>query len=174
MAGSIYDKKARVRPPRVHISYDVELNGAQVQKELPFVVGVFADFSGNPAEPLPRPRDRKFVEVDRDNFDDILKSTKPRAAFKVDNTLQDDGSELSVELEFQKLADFAPDAVARQVKPLSDLLDIRTRLKALLAKTEGNDRLEELLDEIVKNPELRDKLKDVMNIEEPGSGGEGA
>jgi type VI secretion system protein ImpB len=94
MAGSIYDKKARIRPPRVHISYDVELNGAQVKKELPFVVGVMADFSGNPSDPLPRPRDRKFVEIDRDNFDDILKSTKPRAAFKVANTLQDDGSEL--------------------------------------------------------------------------------
>jgi type VI secretion system protein ImpB len=174
MAGSIYDKKSRIRPPRVHISYDVELNGAQVKKELPFVVGVLADFSGNPAEPLPRPRDRKFVEIDRDNFDDILKSTKPRAAFKVANTLQDDGSELSVELEFQKLGDFAPDAVARQVKPLNDLLEIRTRLKALLSKTEGNDRLEELLNEIVKNPELRDKLKDAMKIDESGTGGEGA
>lgn len=174
MAGSIYDKKGRIRPPRVHISYDVELNGAQVQKELPFVVGVMGDFSGNPAEPLPKPRDRKFVEIDRDNFDDILKSTKPRTAFKVANTLQDDGSELSVELEFEKLADFSPDAVARQVKPLNDLLEIRTRLKALLSKTEGNDRLEELLNEIVKNPELRDKLKGVMDIEEPGSGGEDA
>lgn len=172
MAGSIYDKKARVRPPRVHISYDVELNGAQVKKELPFVVGVMADFSGNPADPLPRPRDRKFVEIDRDNFDDILKSTKPRAAFKVANTLQDDGSELSVELQFEKLGDFAPDAVARQVKPLNDLLEIRTRLKALLSKTEGNDRLEELLNEIVKNPGLREKLQSALDID--GSGGEGA
>ncbi len=172
MAGSIYDKKARVRPPRVHISYDVELNGAQVKKELPFVVGVMADFSGNPADPLPRPRDRKFVEIDRDNFDDILKSTKPRAAFKVANTLQDDGSELSVELQFEKLGDFAPDAVARQVKPLNDLLEIRTRLKALLSKTEGNDRLEELLNEIVKNPGLREKLQGALDID--GSGGEGA
>ena len=172
MAGSIYDKKARVRPPRVHISYDVELNGAQVKKELPFVVGVMADFSGNPADALPRPRDRKFVEIDRDNFDDILKSTKPRAAFKVANTLQDDGSELSVELQFEKLADFSPDAVARQVKPLNDLLEIRTRLKALLSKTEGNDRLEELLNEIVKNPELREKLQGAMDID--GSGQEGS
>ena len=173
-SGSIYDKKERIRPPRVHISYDVELNGAQVQKELPFVAGVVADLSGAPSEPLPKPRDRKFVEIDRDNFDEILKSSKPRAAFKVDNTLQDDGSELSVELEFSKLDDFSPENVVKQVGPLNDLLEIRTRLKALLSKTEGNDRLEELLEAVVQNPELRDKLKDAMEIEEPGSGGEGS
>lgn len=167
-SGSIYEKKERIRPPRVHISYDVELNGAQVQKELPFVVGVVADLSGNPAQPLPKPRDRKFVEIDRDNFDDILKSTRPRAAFKVENTLQDDGSELSVELEFGKLDDFSPEAVARQVKPLDDLLEVRTRLRALLSKTEGNDRLEELLEAIVQNPELRDKLQDAMGSENSG------
>jgi type VI secretion system protein ImpB len=167
-SGSIYEKKGRIRPPRVHISYDVELNGAQVQKELPFVVGVVADLSGNPAEPLPKPRDRKFVEIDRDNFDDILKSTRPRAAFKVENTLQDDGSELSVELEFGKLGDFSPEAVARQVKPLNDLLEVRTRLRALLSKTEGNDRLEELLEAIVQNPELRDKLQSAMGSEDSG------
>jgi len=165
---SIYKKKERVRPPRVHIAYEVELNGAQVMKELPFVVGVLADLSGQPKQSLPKPKDRKFVEVDPDNFDSVLKSMQPRLAYKVPNRLADDGSELSVELNFEKLADFSPENVARQVKPLNDLLGIRTQLRALLNKTEGNDRLEELLEAIMENPEMRDKLKDALNVEQPG------
>jgi type VI secretion system protein ImpB len=169
---SIYKKKERVRPPRVHISYEVELNGAQVMKELPFVVGVMADLSGQPRTPLPKPKDRKFAEIDRDNFDDVLKSMSPRLAYKVDNTLQGDGSELSVELDFKKMADFEPENVAGQVKPLADLLEVRTRLKALLSKTEGNDRLEELLEAILENPEMRQKLAGTLQLEgEGGAGG---
>ncbi len=160
MAGeSVHKKKERIRPPRVHISYEVELNGAQVMKELPFVVGVMSDLSGHPKDPLARVKDRKFTEIDRDNFDDILKSMKPRLAMKVDNRLQDDGSELSVELNFQKMQDFRPENVARQVKPLKDLLEVREQLKDLLGRTEGNDRLEEMLKAIIEKPELRDKLK---------------
>jgi len=170
---SVFGKKGRVRPPRVHISYDVELNGAQQLKELPFVVGVLADLSGNPSDPLPKPMDRKFTEMDRDNFDDILKSMKPRLAYKVENKLADDGSELSVELNFKKMADFTPENVARQVGPLNDLVEVRTKLKALLSKTEGNDRLEELLEGIMENPEMRDKLKDVLGAEAPGGSQEG-
>jgi len=172
MAGdSVYGKKERVRPPRVHISYDVELNGATVMKELPFVVGVMADLSGQPKDPLAKPIDRKFAEVDRDNFDDVLKSMKPRLAYKVENTLADDGSELAVELEFNKMGDFSPENVAKQVKPLNDLLEVRGQLKALLSKTEGNDRLEELLEAIVNNNDVRDKLKDVLGAEAPEAGG---
>lgn len=170
---SIYGKKERIRPPRVHITYDVELNGAQVMKELPFVVGVLADLSGNPSDPLPKPMDRKFTEIDRDNFDDILKSMKPRLAYKVDNKLADDDSELSVELNFEKLADFSPENVAKQIGPLNDLVEVRTRLKALLSKTEGNDRLEELLEAIMENSDVRDKLKDVLGAEAPGDGAGG-
>lgn len=170
---SVFGKKERIRPPRVHISYDVELNGAQQLKELPFVVGVMADLSGNPSDPLPKPMDRKFTEIDRDNFDDILKSMKPRLAYKVDNKLADDGSELSVELNFEKMADFTPENVARQIGPLNDLVEVRTKLKALLSKTEGNDRLEELLEAIMDNSEMRDKLKDVLGAEAPGEGQEG-
>ncbi len=170
---SIYKKKERIRPPRVHISYEVELNGAQVMKELPFVVGVMADLSGHPKEALAKPKDRKFAEVDRDNFDDVLKSMKPRLAMKVANKLADDGSELSVELNFNKMADFSPENIVKQVKPLNDLLEIRTQLKALLSKTEGNDRLEELLDTILENDEVRAKLKDAMKIEGPGGGAQG-
>lgn len=170
---SVFGKKERIRPPRVHISYEVEMNGAQVMKELPFVVGVMADLSGNPADPLPKPKDRKFTEIDRDNFDDVLKSMKPRLAYKVDNTMTDDDSELSVELNFEKLADFAPENVAKQIGPLNDLLEVRKQLKALLSKTEGNDRLEELLEAIMGNEDMRDKLKDVLGAEAPdGQGGE--
>jgi len=170
MAGeSVHKKKERIRPPRVHISYEVELNGAQVMKELPFVVGVMSDLSGHPKDPLARVKDRKFTEIDRDNFDDILKSMKPRLAMKVDNRLQDDGSELSVELNFQKMQDFRPENVARQVKPLKDLLEVREQLKDLLGRTEGNDRLEEMLKAIIEKPELRDKLKGAL-----GGGAEAA
>jgi type VI secretion system protein ImpB len=173
MAESIYDKKGRVRPPRVHISYDVELNGAMVLKELPFVVGVMADLSGNPAQPLPKPMDRKFTEVDRDNFDDVLQSMQPRLAYKTENTLAGDGSELSVELNFKKLDDFRPDNVAAQVAPLRDLMEVRRQLKALLSKTEGNDRLEELLNGILENEEMRNKLKDALGAEPPTGQNEG-
>ncbi len=129
MPESVFEKKKRVRPPRVHITYDVELGGATVVKELPFVVGVVSDLSGNPEKSLGKLKDRKFVEIDRDNFDDVLKSMKPRLAFRVDNKLQDDGSEMSVELNFQKLADFNPENVVKQVQPLNDLLEVRNKLK---------------------------------------------
>lgn len=162
MAESVHKKKERIRPPRVHISYDVELNGAQVMKELPFVVGVMSDLTGHPAEAPAKLKERKFVEIDRDNFDDILRSMKPRLAMKVENTLADDGSELSVELDFKKLDDFRPENVAKQVQPLNDLLEIRNQLKDLLGRTEGNDRLEELLGAILENQEVRDKLKSTL------------
>ena len=158
MSESIFDKKGRVRPPRVHITYEVEKNGAMVLKELPFVVGVLADLSGQPKEPLAKLKERKFVEIDRDNFDDVLKAQRPRVAMKVDNTLKGDGSQLSVELEFKKLADFEPEQVVRQVQPLNDLLEVRNKLRDLLSRTEGNDRLEELLDAIISKPDVREKL----------------
>ena len=155
---SVFDKKGRVRPPRVHITYEVETNGAIVQKELPFVVGVMADLSGQPKESLGRLKDRKFIEVDRDNFDDVLAKQRPRVAMKVDNTLKGDGSQLAVEMEFSKLEDFEPEQVARKVQPLAELLEIRGKLKDLLSRTEGNDRLEELLDAIITKEEVRGKL----------------
>ena len=173
MAGeSVHKKKERIRPPRVHISYEVELNGAAVMKELPFVVGVISDLSGHPKDPLARMKDRKFTDVDRDNFDEILKSMKPRLALKVDNRLQNDGSELSVELNFAKITDFRPENVARQVQPLKELLEVREQLKDLLARTEGNDRLEELLKAIIEKPELRDKLKDTLGATAKPAGGD--
>jgi type VI secretion system protein ImpB len=168
MGESIFDRKARVRPPRVHITYEVETGGAMVMKEIPFVMGVLADLAGQPKEKPAKLKDRKFVEIDRDNFDDVLKSMKPRLALRVDNTLADDGSELSMELNFQKLNDFTPEGVVKQVEPLNQLQDMRNQLKDLLGRMEGNDRLEELLGAIADNDAVRDKLRDVL-----GAGGEG-
>ncbi len=179
MADSVFDKKSRVRPPRVHITYEVETGGAQVMKEIPFVMGVMADLSGQPKDKLAKLKDRKFVDIDRDNFDDALKSMKPRLAIRVDNTLADDGSEIAVELNFEKLADFTPEGVVKQVEPLSKLQDVRNQLKDLLGRMEGNDRLEELLGAVAGNDALRDKLADVLgsgsgDSADGGGGDEGA
>src|SRR5258706_13699545 len=162
MPESIFDRKARVRPPRVHITYEVETGGAMVLKEIPFVMGVLADLSGQPAEALPKLKDRKFVEIDRDNFDDVLKSAKPRLALRVENTLKGDGTELSMELKFEKLADFRPENVVKQVEPLAKLQDGRNQLKDLLGRLEGDDRLEEVLNAISDNTAVRDKLRGVL------------
>jgi len=170
MAESVFEKKKRVRPPRVNITYEVELGGAMVMKELPFVLGVMSDLSGHPKESLPKLKDRKFVEVDRDNFDDVMKSMRPRLQLRVDNTLKGDGSELSVELEFQKMADFSPDAVVEQVDPLRKLMEIRNQLKDLQSRTEGNDRLEEMLDAVIDNETVREKLKEATGAQLPSAG----
>ena len=170
MPESVFDRKARVRPPRVHITYEVETGGALVLKELPFVLGVLSDLSGQPKEPLAKLKDRKFEDVDRDNFNDVLKRIKPRLALRVDNTLKDDGSELAVELNFQKLDDFRPENVVRQVEPLNKLLDVRNQLKDLLGRLEGNDRLEELLGAVTDNDAVREKLRDVLGAKPPGGG----
>ena len=158
---SAQHKLDRVRPPRVQITYDVEVGGAIEIKELPFVVGVLGDFTGNPEQPLPKLKERKFVEVNPDNFDTVLEGMKPHLAFAVENKLSDepDAPQLKVDLKFRKLDDFEPANVARQVKPLKELLDLRTRLSDLRGSLQGNDKLEELLLEAVGNTEKLDKLK---------------
>jgi len=155
---STQHKLDRVRPPRVHITYDVEIGDAIEMKELPFVMGVLADLSGKPDEPLPRLRDRKFIEIDRDNFDDVMKGMKPRLAFQVDNKLTSDDTKMGVELRFNSIDDFEPEQVARQVEPLAKLMEVRRQLTGLLAKADGNDRLSEKLREIIGNTELAEKL----------------
>lgn len=153
---SITKKLGRVRPPRVHITYDVETGGAIEKKEIPFVVGVMADLSAQIAKPLPKLKDRKFTEIDRDNFDQVMAKAEPRLAYKVDNTLSSEGGKMGVELRFEKLADFEPQNVARQVKPLNQLLELRTKLANLRSSLYGNDKLEELLqDAIGKTEALR-------------------
>ncbi|NOT57251.1 MAG: type VI secretion system contractile sheath small subunit [Deltaproteobacteria bacterium] len=155
---STQHKLDRVRPPRVHITYDVEIGDAIELKELPFVVGVLADLSGKPDEALPRLRDRKFVDIDRDNFNDVLKGMKPRLAYKVDNKLTNDESKMGVELRFNNLDDFEPERVVNQVEPLRKLLEVRKQLSDLLAKTDGNDKLNDRLQEIISNTELLQKI----------------
>ena len=164
---STQHKLDRVRPPRVQITYDVETGGAIEMKELPFVVGVMADLSGKPDQPLPTLKDpkRKFVEIDRDNFNDVLKGIKPRLAFRVDNKLTDDDTNLGVELRFQNLDDFSPERVAEQVEPLKKLMEVRQQLKGLLAKTDGNDRLAERLQEIITNTEKLQQLGHETGLE---------
>ena len=150
---------ARNRAPRVQIEYDVELYGAEKKIQLPFVMGVLADLSGKPEEPLPRLKDRKFVEIDRDNFNKVLAATKPRLAYQVENTLQNDRSKLNVELRFNDMDDFVPDQVVKQVEPLRRLLEARERLEHLMNKMDGNDRLEQILQDVVRDTDALKRLQ---------------
>ena len=151
MAESVQQKLKRVRAPRVHITYDVETEGAQVRKELPFVVGVIGDFSGKPYEPQKPLRDRKFTQIDRDNFDDVMQRMTPGAEFKVENTLAGDDSLLPVALKFKSIDDFEPGAVVQQVEPLRKLLAVRNKLRDLMSKVDRSEELESLLEEVLQN-----------------------
>jgi type VI secretion system protein ImpB len=157
MSGSSQKFIARNRAPRVQIEYDVELYGSNKKMQIPFVMGVMADLSGKPSEPLAPVADRKFLEIDVDNFDDRLKSMKPRAAFIVPNTLTGEGN-LSVDITFESMSDFSPEAVARKVGALNNLLEARTQLKDLLTYMDGKVGAEELLGKVLKNPELLKSL----------------
>jgi type VI secretion system protein ImpB len=161
MAKSTQHKLDRVRPPRVHVTYDVETGDAIEMKELPFVMGVLGDFSGQPDAPLPKLKERKFVEVTPDNFDSVLEGMKPHVSFSVENKLSEDPDvgQLKVDLHFKSMEDFEPEQIARQVKPLKEMLDLRTKLSDLRGSLQGNDKLEELLLEAVNNSEKMDKLK---------------
>ena len=156
---SLQKKLSRVRPPRVHITYDVETGGAIEKREIPFVVGVLADLSGQPEQPLPPLKDRKFVEVDKDNFDRVLGQMNPRLAFKVDNRLSEDDSRLGVELRFRSMADFEPAAVAKQVPALRKLLELRNAMHNLRTSLIGNDKLESLLQEVLSNTETLKRIE---------------
>ena len=147
MAESTQHKLDRVRPPRVQITYDVETGGAIEKKELPFLMGVLGDFTGQPTEPLARLKERKFVEITPDNFDDVLASMKPHLAFTVENKISDepDAPKLAVDLNFRSLDDFAPDAIAKQVPALKQLLDLRTQLADLRGSLQTNEKLDEVL-----------------------------
>jgi type VI secretion system protein ImpB len=165
---SAQHKLDRVRPPRVQITYDVEIGGAIELKELPFVVGVLGDFTGKPEAPLPKLKDRKFVEVNPDNFDSVLEGMKPHLSYSVENKLSDepDAPNLKIDLKFKKLEDFEPANVAKQVKPLKEMLDLRTRLADLRGTLQGNDKLEDLLLDAVGKTEKLEKLKQEMGTKE--------
>ena len=162
---STQQKLSRVRPPRVHITYDVEVGGAIETKEIPFVVGVMGDYSGKPDEPLPRLKDRKFIEIDRDNFDSVLAGMKPKVSLRVDNKLTNDGSKLGVELRFNKMEDFEPDQVVQQVEPLRKLVQGRQRLSDLLSKMDGNEKLEGILQDILQNSSTQQQLGSQLGID---------
>jgi type VI secretion system protein ImpB len=158
---STQKKLERVRPPRVNITYDVELGGAIEMKELPFVMGVLGDFSGQPTEPLARLQDRKFVDVTLDNFDDVLASMKPHLAFGVENKLtgEPNAGKIGVDLTFKSLDDFSPEAVARQVGPLRELLELRQKLADLRGSLQGNVKLDEILQATLSDEEKMKQLK---------------
>jgi type VI secretion system protein ImpB len=151
MSASIHDKLNRVRKPRVHITYEVETEGAEVLRELPFVVGVLGDFSGDPTHALRPLSERKFIQIDRDNFDDVMARLTPGLNLKVDNKLADDGTQMSVNLAFNKLEDFEPARVAAQVPALRSLLETREKLRDLMSKADRSERLESLLEQVLQN-----------------------
>lgn len=156
MSDSIQHKLDRVRPPRVHITYDVEIGDAVEQKEIPFVAGVLSDLSGKPEEPLPPLKERKYVEIDRDNFNSVLEGMNPRLTYRVDNKIEDDDTKIGVELKFKTLDDFHPERIAEKVEPIRKLVEARKKLYNLLGKLDGNDKLDELLQDVITNS---DKLQ---------------
>jgi type VI secretion system protein ImpB len=164
---SIQKKIARVRPPRVHITYDVETGGAIEKKEIPFVVGVLADLAGQPDKPLPPIKERKFIEIDRDNFDGVMARMTPRVAFKVDNRLTNDDTQLGVELRFSSMADFEPQNIAQQVEPLRRLLELRRKLSNLRSSLYGNDKLDQLLQDVIHNQDSLNRLKTDVGMAQP-------
>ncbi|HEY0922260.1 MULTISPECIES: type VI secretion system contractile sheath small subunit [Rheinheimera] len=163
---SIHSKLSRVRKPRVHITYDVETEGAAVKKELPFVVGVMGDFAGHNTEALKPLKDRRFVQIDRDNFDEVLKRMNPKLNFKVDNKLAGDDSQFSVELEFKSMQDFEPAAIVKQVEPLDKLMATRNKLRDLMTKIDRSEELENILERVLNNNEDLQKLAQDLSIED--------
>jgi type VI secretion system protein ImpB len=170
MSESLQKKLNRVRPPRVQITYDVETGGAIEKKELPFVVGVMADLAGKNAGAMAPLKNRKFVEIDRDNFNNVMGGLKPKLAFRVPNKLADDGTEMSVALEFRDMEDFDPASVIKQIEPLRKLYEARQRLNDLLAKLDGNDDLGELLSNIAGNTEKLSALRSAVGADKDGAG----
>lgn len=159
MAESTQHKLDRVRPPRVQITYDVEIGDAIEKKELPLVVGILSDLSGKPETPLAKLGERRFIEIDRDNFNEVLAATAPRLAVQVDNSISGDGSKLNVELKFSHFDDFDPVNLVKQVTPLRRLFEARQRLRDLLTKLDGNDDLDKLLQEVVANTDGLQEIK---------------
>ena len=155
---SIQKRQQKVRPPRVQMTYDVEVGDAIEQKELPFVVGVIGDFSGQSEVEQKKLRDRSFVNVDNDNFDEVMKAVEPRAVYRVPNKLSDKGGEFGVELKFKSIDDFRPEAIVQQVEPLKRLLEARTKLADLRNKLAGNEKLEDILNDVLANTEKLDAL----------------
>lgn len=161
----------RNRAPRVHIEYELDVNGAQKKVELPFVMGVMADLSGKAVEPLPAVKDRKFLEIDMDNFDDRLKAIKPRVAFSVPNVLSEDGGNMAVDVTFESMEDFSPENVVKKIEPLRQLLEARSQLSNLLAHMDGKTQAEDLMEKLISDPAL---MKTVLSTPKPAAAEEPA
>ncbi len=167
MSDSIQHKLDRVRPPRVQITYDVEIGDAIEQKEIPFVAGVLSDLSGKPEKPLGPLKERKYVEIDRDNFDNVLEGMNPRLSYRVDNKIEDDDTSMGVELKFKGLDDFHPEKVAEQVEPIRKLVEARKKLYNLMAKLDGNDKLDELLQDVISSTEKLEAIGKSLQPNQP-------
>jgi type VI secretion system protein ImpB len=165
MSASIHEKLSRVRRPRVHITYEVETEGAQIVRELPFVVGVLGDFSGDPTQPLRPLAERKFVQIDRDNFDEVMQRIGPGLRLKVEDTLGEEGSMMAVDLHFNSIEDFEPGRVLDQVPVLRSLLETRNRLRDLMSKADRSEELENLLEQVLKNKGDFDTLSGELGLE---------
>jgi type VI secretion system protein ImpB len=165
LMSSVHDKLARVRKPRVHITYEVETEGAQIERELPFVMGIMGDFAGDPSEPLKPLAERKFVQIDRDNFNDVMARIQPGLNIKVDNTLAGDGSQMAVNLKFNSLEDFEPTRVAEQVPALKAMLETRAKLRDLMSKVDRSDELEGLLEQVLQDKDKLDKLSAELGLD---------
>jgi type VI secretion system protein ImpB len=168
MSESIHDKLKRVRKPRVHITYDLETNGAVVEKEIPFVMGVLGDYSGDNTEGKKSLKDRKFSQIDRDNFNEVLSKVNPQLKLKVDNLLEDDGSQMSVNLDFNTMEDFEPHKIVEQVEPLRKLLETRNKLRDLLTKADRSEDLESLLESILSNTSALNSLSNELGVTDGG------
>ncbi|VAW91004.1 Uncharacterized protein ImpB [hydrothermal vent metagenome] len=165
MADSIHDKLKRVRKPRVHITYDVETNGAVEEKEIPFVMGVMGDYSGDNTETKKSLKDRKFSQIDRDNFNDVMANISPSLGMKVENTLEKDAGEFSVNLDFRNMEDFEPHKIVNKVEPLKKLMDTRNKLRDLLTKADRSEDLENILEEILSNSDALSSFSDELGID---------
>ena len=165
MSASIHSKLDRVRKPRVHITYDVETEGAAIVRELPFVVGVMGDFSGDPTAPLQAMTDRKFVQIDRDNFNDVMARMNPGLKLRVDNKLSEDGGQMAVDLKFNSIDDFEPARVAQQVPALRTLMETRAKLRDLMSKVDRSEELEGLLEKVLQNESELKTLSGQLGIE---------
>ena len=172
MSDSIHDQLKRVRKPRVHITYDVETNGATVPKELPFVMGVMGDYSGDNTENKKPLTERKFAQIDRDNFNDVMAKVNPTLSMKVENTLEDDGSEMSVNLDFKNIEDFEPHKLVEQVEPLKKLMETRNKLRDLLTKADRSEDLENLLEDVLSNTDALASLSKELGTDEVSKDGE--
>lgn len=170
MSDSIHDKLKRVRKPRVHITYDLETDGATIEKELPFVMGVMGDYSGDNADSKKSLKERKFTQIDRDNFNEVMSKVNPKLNMKVDNLLEGDNSELSVNLDFKNMEDFEPHRLVEQVEPLRQLMETRNKLRDLLTKADRSEKLETVLEEILSNTEALKSLSGELGVDNDEKG----